>query len=293
MRSASMALLASLAALGCSSSYGDGSGASEPLVVVGATFNAGDLPNDATDEIPATTSMSSGAFAGGPDKTMSGRASLKAYGIAVQMKTAGTGYWTLPVGLPDLTDPGIDWSLKFRFTRTAPLGLQQVLVAQTDVNGKFSKPTEIPFTIKSLVPDGTKVISLVWYNHADLDLQVQSPDGKITSAKRPNTSIVPKGYKSADGPIAGSGTLDRDSNSRCAFDGLMREDVVFTDDPTPGKYLVWVDLYDSCGEAATTFDLQLHENGAEAPTYHSNGQLLDINADNGTGAGLFMHTFSF
>ena len=293
MRASAIALLASMTALGCGSSYGDGSGTSEPLVVVGATFNSGELPNDATTEIPSTTSMSSGAFAGGPDKTMAGRASLNAYGIALRMKGAGTGYWTLPVGLPDLVDPGIDWSLKLRFTRTAPLGLQQVLIAQTDVNGKFSKPTEVPFTIKSLVPDGTKVISLVWHNHADLDLQVQSPDGKITSAKRPNTAIVPKGYKSADGPIAGSGTLDRDSNSRCAFDGLMRVDVVFTDDPTPGDYLVWVDLYDSCGEPATTFDLQLHENAAEAPTYHSNGQLLDINADNGTGAGLFMHTFSF
>ncbi len=278
---------------GCGSSYGDGSGTSEPLVVVGATFNSGELPDDGGAELPATTSMSSGAFAGGPDKTMSGRASLKAYGIAVQMKDHGDGYWTLPVGLPDLTDPGIDWSLKFRFTRTAPLGLQHVLVAQTDVHGKFSKPTEVPFTIKSLIPDGKKVISLIWYNHADLDLQVQSPDGKLTSAKRPNTSTVPQGYKSTDDPIEGSGTLSRDSNAHCAFDGLMQEDVVFSGDPTPGDYLVWVDLYDSCGEAATTFDLQLHEDGAQAATYHQNGQLLDINADNGTGAGLFMNTFSF
>lgn len=289
-----VALVAGVSALaGCGSSYGDGTGTTEPLVVVGATFNSGDLPDDGRPQLPATTSMSSGAFAGGPDKTMSGRASSKAYGIALAMKDHGKGYWTLPVGLPDLVDPGIDWSLKLRFTRTAPLGLQQVLVAETDVHGKFSKPTSVPFTIKSLVPDGNKVISLVWYNHADLDLQVQSPDGKLTSAKRPNTSIVPKGYKSADGPIEGSGTLSRDSNAHCAFDGLMQEDVVFATDPTPGDYLVWVDLYDSCGEPATTFELELHENGEPAATYHNSGQLLDINADNGAGAGLFMHTFSF
>ncbi len=292
-RALPLVLVVSVTALsGCGSSYGDG-GSTEPFVVVGATFNSGDLPNDDRAEIPATTSMSSGAFAGGPDKTMSGRASLKAYGIALRMKNHGKGYWTLPVGLPDLVDPGIDWSLKFRFTRTAPLGLQQVLIAETDVHGKFSKPTQVPFTIKSLVPEGKKVISLIWYNHADLDLQVQSPDGKLTSAKRPNTGIVPKGYNPSDGPLEGSGTLSRDSNSHCAFDGLMQEDVVFTGDPTPGDYLVWVDLYDSCGEPATTFDLQLHEDGAEAATYHNNGQLLEINADNGTGAGLFMHTFNF
>ena len=278
-------------ALGCASSYGDGSGVTEPIVVSGATFNSGDLPNDGGAELPLTTSISNAALAGGPEKTLSGRATLQAYAVAVSMKEAGTGYWVVPVGLPDLVDPGIDWSLKFRFTAQAPLGKQTLLVAQSDVHSKFGKPTELPFTVKSLIPDGNKVISLVWHNHADLDLQVQSPDGKITSAKRPNTGNVPKDHKIPEGGIAGSGTLDRDSNARCAFDGLMQEDVVFTGDPTPGDYLVWVDLYDACGEAATTFELQLHEAGEQ--TFKVAGQQLDINADNGTGPGLFMHTFSF
>jgi hypothetical protein len=282
---------ASLVALGCSNSYGDVGGVEEPIVVSGATFNVGDLPNDGGPQLPLATSITNGALAGGPDKNLSGRATREAYGVAVSMKGASNGYWVMPVGLPDLVDPGIDWSLKFRFTRQAPLGKQALLIAQTDVHGKFGLPTEIPYTVASLVPDGKKVISLVWHNHADLDLQIQSPDGKITSAKRPNTGNVPANHKIPDGGIEGSGTLNRDSNARCAFDGLMEEDVVFNGDPTPGDYLVWVDLFDSCGEAATTFDLQLHEDGVE--TFNVVGQQLDINADNGTGAGLFMHTFSF
>jgi hypothetical protein len=277
--------------LACSSSYGDVDSVSEPIVVTGATFNSGALPNDGGAELPLTTSISNAALAGGPEKTLSGRATLQAYAVAVSMKDASNGYWVVPVGLPDLVDPGIDWSLKFRFTRQAPLGKQTLLVAQSDRKGKLGKPTELPFTVKSLIPDGNKVISLVWHNHADLDLQVQSPDGKITSAKRPNTSNVPKDHKLPNGGIEGSGTLDRDSNARCAFDGLMQEDVVFTGDPAPGEYLVWVDLYDACGEAATTFDLQLHEAGEQ--TFDQAGQLLDVQADNGTGAGLFMHQFSF
>jgi len=278
-------------ALACSASYGDGSGVEEPIVVSGATFNSGPLPDDGRAELPLATSGTQAALAGGPEKTLSGRASLNAYAVAVTMKNASSGYWVVPVGLPDLVDPGIDWSLKFRFTRQAPVGEQVLQVSQTDVHGKFGKPTELPFVVRSLVPDGKKVISLIWHNHADLDLQVQGPDGKITSAKRPNTGIVPTDHKIPAGGIEGSGTLTRDSNARCAFDGIMQEDVVFSGDPLPGEYLVWADLYDACGEPATTFELQLHEDGAE--TFQIAGQQLDINADNGTGAGLFLHTFSF
>jgi len=286
-------LAAAFALAGCGASYGDGSGVAEPIMVAGGatTFIKGDMPNDNGPELLLASSMSSSGFAGGPDKALSGRATLKAYGIGVRMKDHGSGYWVAPVGLPDLQDPGLAWSLKFRFTDQAPLGDQTLLIAQTDAHGKFGKPSEVPFKVKSLVPDGSKVISLVWHNHADLDLQVQGPDGKLTSGKYPNTGVVPSDHKIPDGGIEGSGTLDRDSNAHCAFDGLMREDVVFTGAPEPGDYGVWVDLWDSCGEPATTFDLLLYEDGEV--TYQAAGQLLDLNADNGAGAGLFMHTFSF
>jgi hypothetical protein len=260
-------------------------------MVSGATFNAGEMPDDGGPDLPLTTSQSSVGVAGGPEQSMSGRANLSAFGVAVRMKGAGSGYWVVPVGLPDLVDVGLDWSLKFRFTEAAPLGKQAMLVAETDAHGRFSKPTEIPFTVKSLLPAGKKVISLVWHNHADLDLQIQGPDGKLTSAKQPNTGVVPDDHQIPDEGIEGSGTLNRDSNARCNFDGLMREDVVFKGDPAPGNYAVWVDLYDNCGEPSTTFELQLHEDGEE--TFSRAGQLLDLNADNGTGAGLFMNEFSF
>lgn len=280
-----------LTATGCAASYGDPDGAAEPIVVTNAVFHAGKMPDDGGPQLLLTSSMSSSGSAGGPEKAMSGRATSAAYGVAVQMKDQGSGYWVVPVGLPDLVDPGIAWALKFRFTHTAPLGQQFMVAAQTDKLGKFGKPTEIPFTIKSLTPSGKKVISLVWNNHADLDLQVQSPLAQITSAKHPNTGEVPADHKIPDGGIPGSGTYNRDSNARCSFDGIMEEDVVWTSDPTPGDYLVWVDLYDSCGEAATTFELQLWED--DVKTWSKQGQLLELNADNGTGAGLYMNTFSF
>jgi hypothetical protein len=278
-------------ALGCSESYGDVGGPVEPITVASAVYNAGKMPNDGLPTLPLTTSISSSALAGGAERSLSGRASLGAYGVGIRVKGAGHGYWVLPVGLPDLNDPGIDWSTKIRFTREMPLGKQTLLVAETNKNGKFSVPTEIPFTVKSLLPEGKKVISLVWHNKADLDLQIQGPNGKLTSAKFPNTGDVPDDHKIPNGGIEGSGSLNRDSNARCAFDGIMEEDMVFGGDPTPGDYYVWVDLYDHCGEAATTFELSLHEDGVE--TFKLVGQLLDQNADNGTGAGLFMNTFSF
>jgi hypothetical protein len=282
-----------LAISGCNSSYGDGSGVSEPIVVSGSstTFIKGAMPNDDGPELLLASSVSSSGYAGGPDKSVSGRTTLAAYGVAMRLKGQGTGYWVAPVGLPDLMDPGLGWSLKFRFTDQAPLGDQSLLIAQTDVHGKFGKPSVIPFKVKSFVPDGTKVISLIWQNRADLDLQIQGPSGKLTSAKYPNTGTVPDDHQIPEGGLEGSGKLDHDSNAHCAFDGLMREDVVFTGEPTPGDYLVWVDLWDSCGESATTFELLGYDNGDV--TYQTAGQVLDVNADNGTGAGLFLHTFSF
>lgn len=287
-----LGLGAALAAFGCGDSYGDGSGVEEPIVVANATFNRGELPNDGGKQLPAAGSVNGDATAGGPEKSLSGRATGDAYGIGVRMKGAGTGFWVVPVGLPDLINVGdLEWSLKFRFTRGAPLGQQLLQVAQSDGAGRFGAPTELRFTLKSLVPDGTKVISLIWHNRADLDLQVQSPSGKITSAKRPNTAVVPADHKIPSGGLEGNGVLNRDSNARCAFDGIMQEDVVFAGDPAPGDYQVWVDEFDHCGEQSTTFELVLHEDGVE--TYRTAGRLLDINADFGAGGGLFMNTFSF
>lgn len=291
-RFTAVGLCAAALQLGCSSSYGDGIATAEPLIVTSAVFNKGDLPNDGGPELPMAVANNGLALAGGPEKGMSGSATRTAYGVAIKMKGAGTGYWTLSVGVPDLVDTErLTWAAKFRFTDQAPLGDQVVQIAETDVNGKFGVPAEIKFKIKSLLPEGKKVISLIWHNKADLDLQVQGPAGKITSAKTPNTGVVPDDHKIPDGGIEGSGTLSRDSNARCAFDGIMQEDVVFSGDPTPGDYLVWVSEFDHCGEASTTFELVLHEDGVE--TFRTNGRMLDINADNGTGAGLFMNTFSF
>jgi hypothetical protein len=287
-----LALVGSLATLGCASSYADGTGVEEPIVVANATFNEGALPDDGGAPLPATGSVNGDAIAGGPEKSLSGRATGRAYGIGVRMKNAGSGFWVVPVGLPDLINVGdLEWALKFRFTRQAPLGEQFLLVAQSDGSGRFGTPSELKFTVKSLLPEGKKVISLIWHNHADLDLQVQGPSGKLTSSKRPNTEVVPDDNKIPAGGLAGNGVLNRDSNARCSFDGIMQEDVVFAADPTPGDYQVWVSEFDNCGEQSTTFELVLHEDGVE--TFRTAGRLLDLNADFGTGGGLFMNTFSF
>ena len=284
--------LCCLAALGCSSSYGDGTGGDEPFTVLNATFTKGSLPISDGPEVAVAMTQTSDAFAGGPEKSLAGLATSNTYAIGVSLKDVGGGYFVVPVGLPELTEVGkLSYALKFRFNREAPLGDQTLLVAASDKNGHFGKPTEVKFKVKSLTPEGKKVISLIWNNRADLDLQVQGPGGKLTSARRPNTGMVPSNKKIPAEGIAGSGTLSRDANARCVFDGFMQEDVVFEGDPEPGEYGVWVDMFDNCGEQATTFQLVLREDGVE--TFSRAGQMLDINADNGTGAGLFMNTFNF
>jgi hypothetical protein len=67
--------------------------------------------------------------------------------------------------------------------------------------------------------------------------------------------------------------------------------VVWADDPTPGLYLAKVDMFSSCGEAATNFLFEVH--GGADLKLSVPGRLLAIDADNGQGPGLAISNFSF
>jgi len=85
-------------------------------------------------------------------------------------------------------------------------------------------------------------------NTADLDLQIQSPDGKLTSAKYPNTGTVPDDHKIPEGGIDGSGALDGDSNARCAFDGRARDDTPIA--ATRSRAAFWAAASLACSAAS-------------------------------------------
>jgi hypothetical protein len=127
-----------------------------------------------------------------------------------------------------------------------------------------------------------------------------TPDGKVVDPSSPTTANV-------DAPIPSdvvndptTGTLSRDSNAGCVIDGLNLESLIFPGEPPAGDYLVYADLYSACGQDHVDFALTLHERvDADDGTWTIDseqlaaGQLLDSQADRGTGLGTLLTTVSF
>jgi hypothetical protein len=133
-------------------------------------------------------------------------------------------------------------------------------------------------------------VSLSWDSDADLDLRLVAPNGKELDPKHLTTATAIDG--GADSIPPGTGVLDRDSNAGCIIDGIRQEDVIFADRPTPGTYLVRVDMFDACQTPGANFVVEVYVRGALVLSRA--GRLLDIDADGGgPGAGLFVAELKF
>jgi hypothetical protein len=291
------ALLAAFAAVACgSASEPAPSGADEPLRVrfvpprataaQAGQFFPGPLPTGANGPaIASVDNRQSAVYAGEFGKRMAGNAAGTATGVGFQFEGLGTGFWVAPVSIPDNLLPGtLLFEVALDFGRDVPAGKQLLQMAAVDVNGEWGPPSETPLYFQSTQPAGAAVASLTWDSSADLDIQIITPNGPI-DAKHFTTG----GYDGGVPP--GNAILDRDSNASCIQDGLRREDVIWNDEPTPGLYLAKVDLYSSCGEAATNFLFQLFVQGELKLSLP--GRLLAIDADNGAGPGLAITNFQF
>jgi hypothetical protein len=93
--------------------------------------------------------------------------------------------------------------------------------------------------------------------------------------------------------------LDRDSNGGCFIDGHQLENLVFQQKPPKGHYLVYANLFDSCGEPAVRFSLSFHASQARkqagtfkvVETYRTAGEILQIQENGGSGKGLYVTEF--
>lgn len=105
-------------------------------------------------------------------------------------------------------------------------------------------------------------VTLRWSDAADLDLSVTDPMGETVSYSSPG--------------VTSGGTLDVDANSSCnEVRAAPAENIIWSSDAPDGRYLVTVDLYDSCGAGdAHAFVLeavvggvpvQLYQGVADAP----------------------------
>lgn len=314
MKRPTAAWLGLACALGCSGESLT-QGLEEPIQIQGAQFRRGELPGSPpADEprAPHPTSLASQGRTveqGSSGISIVGRASPDAESIAVMLDGGGgSGYWVLPVGTPEPQfndEPAFGFSVVFG---REIAGMQRLRVAAIDAQGESGTQSELEICVAPRVPDNLNacvptiappelVVSLSWDRGADLDLAVVTPSGKQVSPKDPSTVNL----DDEGNPVPGEsvGVFDLDSNAGCKNDGRRLENLVFQESPEPGRYLIYANLFDACGEDSVRFSSVLYEKtrGDADDTYsvsrslETYGVLTSAQANAGTKLGTFVTQF--
>lgn len=319
--------LAAMCLLGCSSESLT-AGITEPLRARygngrNAQFLSGELPgskpltdeeilNGATPDLPtATLGVTLGTVRQAETGFVaSGSTSSEAVAIGIRFMDLGTGYWVFPVTGLDPTKPGTyNWNATLDFGGNIEPGEHQLGVVAIDAAGHGGSQFTVPLCVLSDIPDNSSackatakppfsVLSLNWDTPVDLDLRVITPQGKVVDPKHPSTALPINGQVDPTAP--GTGVFDTDAERNCVHTGYRRENLVWQDAPGPGTYLVYVSLYDACGQSAVRFNLSLNRPGPAGDggthplesTYSQAGEMLAVDADAGAQLGLFVTEFS-
>jgi hypothetical protein len=298
-------------------------GLTEPLAVRGGQFHEGTLPGErplSEQEVldgveprtPAFTTITSNLFPvfwGESGRQVSGRASPGTVAIGARFPDAGSGYWVAPAAGSDPSNNNeITFSLPVTVNSALEPGRHRLHLAAIDANGNSGTQSPVDVCVSRPVPDNGNacdpklpppalVVSLSWDNAADLDLRVRTPSGKIVEGKSPSSGAKENG--SVDNSVPGTGLLDFDSNAHCVDEGRHRENLVFQEKPETGTYLVYVNLFEPCGEHAANFTVSLTSSASAdeadtygvVETYRQAGALVAAQANAGKKLGLFITEF--
>lgn len=271
----------------------------------------GSAPADEPDGTHPTSLASVGRTVeqGSSGINVVGRATPDAESIAVALHAGGgSGYWVLPVGTPEPQfndEPAFGFSVAFGLELA---GMQRLRVAAIDAQGESGTQSELEICVAPRVPDNLNacvptiappelVVSLSWDRAVDLDLVVVTPSGKQVSPKDPSTvNLDDDGNPLPDETV---GVFDVDSNAGCRGDGRRLENLVFQETPEPGRYLIYANLFDPCGEDSVRFSTVLYEKtrGDTDDTYTVNpalethGVLSSAQANAGAKLGTFVTQF--
>jgi len=314
MRSALAWALLTLS-VGCSGETATG-GITEPIRIEGAQFREGPLPGDSAaldgaqgPRVTGVSLLNRIISTGEVGKVMTGHASVDAEAVAVRFRDLGRGYWVVPVGAPDPQNSGeLAWSMTAAFDSDVAPGLHDLLFAAIGGSGNSGAQLPLQACVARPFPDNSNscdpklkpprvVLSLVWDTPVDLDLRVVAPNGKVVGGKAFSTVIPSDGGISESSLKADdTGILDRDANGGCRISGARREDITWKGAPLAGKYQIFVNLFDACGQGSARFSVLAYTakdlpDGThqliEEPTLAS-GELVSAQANGGAKPGLFV-----
>lgn len=232
-------------------------GSDAEMRVANAQYYPGEPPTgDASaTKVTTVTSPNNTIRPGQVAKRLGGTAESTARSIAFYLE-GDSGYWVVPVGLTDSSNPpDLDFDARVDFARTIAAGPRDIRVQAIDAAGNFGVTNTATLTVAPAVPPAsTLAVQLVWDLDADVDLHVTQPDGITIWSGNINSYVPPATGEPPTDPAAG-GILDFDSNASCLIDGRKEENVYWTVAPPSGHYVVKVDTYSLCNQAAARWHL--------------------------------------
>ncbi|MCW5837734.1 MAG: hypothetical protein KIS78_35400 [Labilithrix sp.] len=292
MRRLAVALVAPawIALAACEGTRAD-EGRDATLRVDGAQFFRRAMPEE--DDGPAVLSATvvSRARAGVVERACAGELERAATAIAIGL-SSDVGYWVLPAGIPLASAPSSPtFDAVLGLSGSARPGRYDVVLRAVDATGRFGPATTRPLeVVPAARPAGRFVISLSWQNEADLDLHVVLPSGleifkrNRTEYQRPPPSAGPV---DPNAPTDG-GFLDRDSNAMCVQDGARAENVVWTEPPPPGRYVVRVDTFSLCGAPSAPWRVEAVLDGTRIGAAEGTSTEIDARFEHNRGGGVLV-----
>lgn len=273
----------------------------EPIRVPEGEFIEDAIPGGASSEVTSIETASGILVVGQQQRLLAGRTTEDAHAIAIRFAGLGSGWWVRPVQDLDPVFPGErDFLLRYDVGAGVPPGAHTLELAAVDESGRRGPAFELDVCVQDdAVPDNLNacdptikppaaIVALTWDRDVDLDLVIETPDGRRIAHKTPTGG--------ADDPEDPSvGRLVRDSNAGCQRDGRNSEAVVWQEDPAEGTYLVYADLFEACGEPGALLSLTVHrrvdhDDGTWSleETARTTGAVTDLQASGGAGPPLYI-----
>jgi hypothetical protein len=212
------------------------------------------------------------------------------------------GHWIVPAPIKDaLEKDSYQFSTRMSFSPELPAGTQKLIFRGVAEDGTIGPSQQYMLTVAAPVPAGALVFSLTWDTQADLDLHVVVPNpapdpvtgepgAPIEIWSRNQVGLPPTTFprtpEEMQAALKAAGRFDFDSNSGCVIDGRRQENVIFTEPPPDGEYIVRVDTFSLCGQASAQWQVTV-TNADGAVVNPATWQAIDadLRGPHGLGAG--------
>lgn len=264
------------------------------MQVARAQFFHGDMPAETNGPEVRSVTVGSTFEVSATERTCIGEMAREATAVALGL-AGDRGYWIVRADIPSaaaIDSPTFEAFLSFSPKMTP--GPRELIVRAVDGERRFGPPLAKSITMtERALPEGELVVSLSWDNHANLDLHVVDPNGAEIFKRDVNSHPSPGSGAPREAPNAprDGGVLDFDSHADCVRDGRRAENVVWSDPPPRGHYLVRVDTFSLCGEPGARWRAQAFLRGVRIAASEGVSTEVDTTFSHDRGAGLLALEF--